>query len=151
MVNLVLLTVVGVGQVQFPATQNASDDANVLDDYEEGSWTPTDTSGAALVFTTPAAGSNRYVKVGRLVMANGSVTYPATADGSNAQIGDLPFTVDDGYYVAAMSAGSGNVFSASVRTASTNLIPVTAAGAPVTNASLSTQSVFFTALYQASA
>jgi len=28
------------GQVVFPATQNASANANTLDDYEEGTWTP---------------------------------------------------------------------------------------------------------------
>ena len=27
--------------IAFPATQNASSDANTLDDYEEGTWTPT--------------------------------------------------------------------------------------------------------------
>jgi hypothetical protein len=29
-----------VGQIQFPATQVASANANTLDDYEEGTWTP---------------------------------------------------------------------------------------------------------------
>src|SRR4030066_820181 len=29
------------GQIKFPATQNASADANTLDDYEEGTFTPT--------------------------------------------------------------------------------------------------------------
>jgi hypothetical protein len=27
--------------ISFPATQSASSDANTLDDYEEGTWTPT--------------------------------------------------------------------------------------------------------------
>lgn len=29
------------GQIKFPATQAPSSDANTLDDYEEGTWTPT--------------------------------------------------------------------------------------------------------------
>src|SRR5262245_1079228 len=32
------------GQLPFPALQNSSADANTLDDYEEGTWTPTITS-----------------------------------------------------------------------------------------------------------
>jgi hypothetical protein len=41
------------GQIQFPATQNASSDANTLDDYEEGTWTPvyTPSSGAFSTIT----------------------------------------------------------------------------------------------------
>jgi hypothetical protein len=55
----------GVG-ITFPATQSASSDANTLDDYEEGTWTPaiTDDIGAA-VMTSGASGF--YTKVGRMV------------------------------------------------------------------------------------
>lgn len=83
-----------VGQLVFPATQNASSDANTLDDYEEGTWTPTDGSGAGLSLTTTNA---RYVKVGKLVtVMAGTITYPATASGSQAVIGGLPFTSASG-------------------------------------------------------
>ncbi len=60
------------GGVQFPATQVASGDANCLDDYEEGTWTPTlvgSSSGSI-------SGGNRigiYTKVGRLVHARFSI------------------------------------------------------------------------------
>ena len=47
--------------VAFPATQSASADANTLDDYEEGSWTPTVsatagsiTSYTCLLYTSPS-------------------------------------------------------------------------------------------------
>jgi len=39
-------TIVTGSGVAFPATQSASANANTLDDYEEGTWTPADTSGA---------------------------------------------------------------------------------------------------------
>lgn len=48
----------------------------------DGTWTPTDVSGAGLTFTT-AAGT--YTKVGRLVFWQVIVTYPVTADASNAK------------------------------------------------------------------
>jgi hypothetical protein len=76
------------GQLPFPATQVPSADPNTLDDYEEGTWTPTDASGASLVFTGPAG---IYVKVGQQVTVVGTLTYPTTANASQAVIGGLPF------------------------------------------------------------
>lgn len=77
------------GQIKFPATQNASTDANTLDDYEEGTWTPIDSSGASLAFTGVAAS---YTKIGRLVVVRWELRYPTTASGLAAVIGGLPFT-----------------------------------------------------------
>lgn len=77
-----------VGQLKFPATQNASTNANTLDDYEEGTWTPADGSGAGLSLTVTSA---TYVKVGQIVWVTFDVTYPITANGANALVSGLPF------------------------------------------------------------
>jgi len=76
--------------VQFPATQSASTNANTLDDYEEGTWTPVDSSGASLSFTV---GSAIYIKIGRFVLVQFYFTFPITASGASNLIGGLPFTV----------------------------------------------------------
>ena len=76
--------------ITFPATQVPSADANTLDDYEEGTWTPVDGSGAGLSFSN-TSGNCLYTKIGRTVFASFRVTYPSTADGSFADIGGLPF------------------------------------------------------------
>jgi hypothetical protein len=55
--------------VSFPATQSASSDANTLDDYEEGTWTPTYTN-----ITGSPTGIARYTKIGRQV----TLTYEQT-------------------------------------------------------------------------
>lgn len=65
--GLLDLSSAGAGQIAFPATQNASAGANVLDDYEEGTWTPViggegGTSGQA--YTTQ---DGTYVKIGSTV------------------------------------------------------------------------------------
>lgn len=54
------------GQLKFPATQVPSSDANTLDDYEEGTFTPgksgfTETGGGTITLT------GFYTKIGRLV------------------------------------------------------------------------------------
>ena len=73
--NLVLqggtTTANGIG-ITFPATQSASTDANTLDDYEEGTWTPT--QGAGLTVVGAFSSSGRYTKTGRQVFIEGVVT-----------------------------------------------------------------------------
>ena len=79
--------------ITFPATQSASTNANTLDDYEEGTWTPTATpEGGSL---TTYSSSGRYTKVGRQVFLNGQVllTTVGTSSGTLG-ISSLPFNID---------------------------------------------------------
>ena len=62
--------------------------SELLDDYEEGGFTPTDASGAGLALD---AATGRYTKVGRLVCVQIQAQYPGTANASAAVIGGLPF------------------------------------------------------------
>jgi hypothetical protein len=120
------------GQIKFPAAQNASADVNTLDDYEEGTWTPIDTSGAALAFTGVVG---VYNKTGNKVTAFFDLTYPTTASGANAQVGGLPFTSANnamsnaaaiGYKtVAAVSAISGPPNATTFSIFSTTGVPLT--------------------------
>lgn len=89
---------------KFPATQVPSADANTLDDYEEGTWTPeihfSTTDGNLSVAYAVQAGN--YVKIGSLVhlcfMINTSTFTHTTANG-NLQIKGVPFT-GSGYHTA---------------------------------------------------
>jgi hypothetical protein len=74
--------------ITFPASASASSDANTLDDYEEGTWTPTDGSGASLSLTITNA---TYTKIGREVTCYLNLQYPSTANANNSQINGLPF------------------------------------------------------------
>lgn len=86
--------------VTFPTNAALSTSANVLDDYEEGTFTPaygmaggTPAIGAITYNSTNTGG--RYVKIGRLVHASGRIqvtTGPSTAaTGTNLVITGLPF------------------------------------------------------------
>jgi hypothetical protein len=76
--------------ITFPATQSASSDANTLDDYEEGTWTPT--VGTQTVVGTYAS-SGYYTKIGRVVTVWGTATGTTTISGAAASYFDnLPFT-----------------------------------------------------------
>lgn len=76
------------GQLTFPATQNPSSDPNILDDYEEGTWTPADGSGAGLSLAVTFA---TYTKIGRQVTIITNITYPTTADINYASLSGVPF------------------------------------------------------------
>lgn len=83
---------INVNGVAFPATQSASSNPNTLDDYEEGTWTPT-----LLGSTTPGTPTYTvqygfYTKVGRKVTLDFVVTISAKNDmAGNLQIGGIPF------------------------------------------------------------
>jgi len=78
--------------ITFPATQVASANANTLDDYEEGTFTPTivGTSTAGTGTYTTQVGT--YTKIGRLVHAKVALTWTAHTGTGNLQINGLPFT-----------------------------------------------------------
>jgi hypothetical protein len=73
--------------ITFPATKSPSSDANTLDDYEEGTWTPTnpDVSFAGGTF-------GLYTKVGNMVYCAFKIVYPSTANSNPSRISGLPFT-----------------------------------------------------------
>ena len=80
------------GQLSFPATQNPSSDANTLDDYEEGTWTPTMTFGGSGAGVTYGTRDGRYVKVGSMVWLGIRVTLTSNGSGTGqCVIGSLPF------------------------------------------------------------
>jgi hypothetical protein len=74
------------GQITFPATAVPSADANTLDDYEEGNWTPT--VGGTSTYTLA---TGQYVKIGRLVVATFDMTINVIGTGSSNVISGLPF------------------------------------------------------------
>ena len=62
--------------------------ANALDDYEEGTWTPTFDGNAA----TNTSNNCRYIKIGNVVHCFFRATHPTTSSSSYATITGLPFT-----------------------------------------------------------
>jgi len=75
----------GVG-ITFPATQSASTDANTLDDYEEGTWTPS-VGGTA----TYAVQTGQYTKIGNFVKIKFHLNISVLGTGNAARISGIPF------------------------------------------------------------
>ena len=79
----------GTGGVAFPATAVAVADANTLDDYEEGTWTPT--LGGTTTYTVQ---DGKYTKIGRLVHIICRIVVNVQGTGDVSVISGLPFTVN---------------------------------------------------------
>jgi len=109
-------TTSGAG-ISFPAAQSASSDANTLDDYEEGTWTPGITFGGGSSGLTFSGRSGRYVKIGRMVYAGfqfdlsnkGSSTGSAVLTGlpisSGSSVNAQRYAGACGYYANFTSVG----------------------------------------------
>jgi len=83
------------GQIKFPATQNASSNANTLDDYEEGTFTPVMNFGGAAAFSSGTA-QGKYTKIGNVVNFQINFTgYVKTANTGASQITGMPFSASD--------------------------------------------------------
>jgi len=82
----------GIG-ITFPATQSASSNANTLDDYEEGNWTPNLTGSGGGTYTMGGINSGRYVKIGKLIFVSATLQWSAVSAGysGNLIVNGLPY------------------------------------------------------------
>ena len=78
--------------ITFPATQSASSDANTLDDYEEGTWTPSLGGN-----TTYVIRAGTYTKIGRKVTAWFDIEVGTLGTGGGRVTG-LPFALGASQY-----------------------------------------------------
>jgi hypothetical protein len=111
-------TTIGVGAatpstsgagITFPATQSASSDANTLDDYEEGTWTPG--FGTGWTISPSVATTATYVKIGKQVTV--SVYLLNGVSTAGALITGLPFSVS---VESSMTGFSGSTSTAPLMT-----------------------------------
>ena len=85
--------------IDFSDSQGAGVSSSVLDDYEEGTWSP---SG-----TNISTSGSIYIKVGRLVTVTTRIDFAASSSTTRADIGGLPFTPDPNMSNSAMGSAVG--------------------------------------------
>ncbi len=133
--------------IDFSATPGTGT-SELLADYEEGTWTPTDASGDGLTFSDKAG---LYTKIGRMVYWQMLVVYPTTVSAANSLIGGLPFTISDG----AIGEGRAGAFVSFDNAAlieqlyqvGTQIYPYEADFVRSTNVSLSAKTLYFAGFY----
>lgn len=154
------------GQIAFPAAQNASAGANVLDDYEEGTWTPVIGGSGGTSGQTYAAQSGYYVKIGKLVIVHFNALLSAKGTiTTSVQIQGLPFTVENntnGQSIGAMQWANlattwvSIILQGSINSTNANVVGTTVAavgnGTALTTADINNNTQFLgTLCYRASA
>ena len=70
---------------------NSATASNLLNDYEEGTWTPTFSNYGG----TDQVASGEYTKIGELVVAGGRIGTDGSSDSSVMAIAGLPFTISN--------------------------------------------------------
>ena len=124
---------------------------STLNDYETGTWTPTDASGAGLTLTNNYA---HYTKVGNLVTVTAYITWPSTVNTAAPSVGGLPFSgVNNGYATGIVSTNMNNSIICLTRyqpTGTTFYVNPAAGNGSLGNNNLSTAYIIFTMTYQAS-
>lgn len=128
--TLISASTVGVGGatpaasgagITFPATQSASSNANTLDDYEEGTWTPTTSVNGFTQSISSLTGT--YTKIGRVVTLFVKVTLTTVGRPSSysvftgapfATIEDMPLIISSDDASMSQAYGGGYITGTSV-------------------------------------
>jgi hypothetical protein len=110
--------------ITFPATAVAASDANTLDDYEEGTWTPT-----AANFTLGGSSTltGTYTKIGRVIYFSVTFVNTGTIAYSVSAFISLPFAGVDRSGMVAMSLESAAESQTSGKNGVQNVIDVSSA------------------------
>jgi hypothetical protein len=139
-------TTSGTG-ITFPATASASTNANTLDDYEEGTWTPTAWGTGNI-----SSASGRYIKIGKQVYISWKVTYGSTASPDTAGFQNTPFAPFNSESATGCTTIAntdyGSAFTARVIENGSRVIFYTFANGGLTNANFSTKFVIGGAVYE---
>ena len=98
---LTQITGSGIGQVT-DIKIGGSGSANTLDDYEEGTWTPS-VGGTA----TYSSNVGHYVKVGKFITAWFDIRVTSIGTGSTTNVTGLPFTAQTSASLQGMGAAIG--------------------------------------------
>ena len=84
--------------IAFPATQVTSTDANTLDDYEEGTWTPALEANGQVGSYTYTLQVGTYTKIGNTVFGTIEIAWSALPSvGAATRITGLPFVWNVGF------------------------------------------------------
>ncbi len=106
--------------IDFSASAGGNASSSVLDDYEEGTWTPTIAQGWTSVSYTNSYQFGKYTKIGNMVTAWFWLQFSGTSAGNQVFVDGLPFTTPDATTVELAHRGGAVTYFST---------PVTAAGA----------------------
>jgi hypothetical protein len=124
--------------IDFSATPGTGT-SELFNDYEEGTWTPTDASGAGLTLSVASA---NYAKIGNTVRLQAQITYPSNASGASVLLGGLPFSSAE-YAIGAVRS----VVACVATAAGANIYVHSPVNVAITNVELTGALFAFTAVY----
>ena len=125
---------------------------NALDDYEEGTWTPSNSTVGA---TSGADIYGAYTKIGNMVIATGIYQFASNGSGINVHVDGLPFTAASGPSGGSYWQGGflnytnqGGTYSCLISGASTRFFLYTPSGGQVALTNFDDKHIRFTLIYR---
>jgi hypothetical protein len=129
--------------IDFSATAGVGT-SELFDDYEEGTWTPTDGSGQGLTFAGVVA---TYTKVGNMVRVTANFTYPSNSSGLNTRVNGLPFTTGGNAPLTLLPNSSTAGDGALIPNALSSIFFYTSSAVRRTNAQYSGATIYLSGVY----
>ena len=139
--------IVASGQgIDFSATPGTGT-SELFNDYEEGTWTPADASGAGLSLSV--IGTANYIKAGKIVTVQALISYPSNVSANGGAISGLPFAANGSTYAQSnVFTDSGFTFNTYLPASNSSFDFRTNVNSGITNANLSLKFVLITLIYQ---
>jgi len=130
--------------IDFSATSDAGGmTSELLDEYEEGTWTPTSNTGSVTVVTA------HYVRIGSQVTAQAYINFPSMSGSAGVTIAGFPFatTGTNDYYTCAVNsdANAGSQIQGQFATSTLRLVAPNNGGFSVTT--MSSKFIIFSITY----
>lgn len=129
--------------IDFSATSGTGT-SELFDDYEEGTWTPTDGSGQGLTFAGVVA---TYTKVGNMVRVTANFTYPSNSSGLDTRVNGLPFTTGGNAPLTLLPNSSTAGDGALIPNALSSIFFYTSSAVRRTNAQYSGATIYLSGVY----
>ena len=79
---------------------------DILNSFEEGTWTPTNTAGVTL-----SVSANRYQRIGNLVFINAFVNIPSSTNNAGVVLGGVPYAPAGSFSVGAFNNTGGDLYA----------------------------------------
>jgi len=120
------VVLLSTGQLRFPSLQNASIDVNTLDDYAEGTFTPSLFGSAVTGAGTYTTRSGSFTKIGNKVIFAINLVWTAHTGSGTMNISGLPFTSNSDVvavsnFNSGISLNTGNLLQLFILASSSSL------------------------------
>jgi len=99
-------TIDSSGRITTPVGIKLGTGTDILNSFEEGTWTPTNTAGITL-----SVSGNRYQRIGNLVYINAFINFPSSSNAAGVVLGGVPYAPTGSFSVGAFNNTGASLYA----------------------------------------